>query len=56
MLTEQLGMENLFSERVVMCWNRLPKESGGVYIPGSSQEVCRCGIEGHGLVGMVVMG
>jgi len=27
--------------------------SGGVTVPGGVQETCRCGTEGHGLVGMV---
>jgi len=29
---------------------------GGVTIPGSFQEVCKCGTKEHGLVGMVLMG
>ena len=29
---------------------------GGVTIPGGVQKTCRCGILGHGLVGMVVLG
>jgi len=27
----------------------------GVTIPGGFQETCRCGTQGHGLVGMVMM-
>jgi len=30
--------------------------SGGVTIPGGVRKPCRCGILGHGLVGMVVLG
>jgi len=30
--------------------------SGGVTVPGGVQEKGGCGTEGHGLVGMVVMG
>jgi len=30
--------------------------SGGVPIPGGVQKTRRCGISGHGLVGMVVLG
>ena len=29
---------------------------GGVTIPGSFQEVCKCGTKEHGLVSMVLMG
>ena len=29
--------------------------SGGVTVPGGVQGPCRCGTEGHGLVGMVGM-
>ena len=31
------------------------QESSGLTEPGGSQEMCECGTEGHGLVGMVVM-
>ena len=30
--------------------------SGGVTIPAGVQKTCRCGISGHGLVGIVVLG
>ena len=37
----------IFSERVVMLWNRLLREErGGVTVPGVVQETCGCGSEG----------
>jgi len=41
-------MKNLFSERVVMDWNGVPKGGGGVTIAGAVQEACGCGTERHG--------
>ena len=35
-------------------WSRIV--SGGVTVPGGVQEMCRCDSEGHGLVGMMVIG
>jgi len=32
------------------------QRDGGVTASGSVQEMCRCGTDGHGLVGMVGMG
>ena len=36
-----------FSKRVVMHWNRLPREMVKT-APEAVQEMWRCGIEGHG--------
>jgi len=36
-------------------WHRLPRDVVDT-VPGGVQETCRCGTEGHELVGMVGMG
>ena len=36
--------------------NHLQAAQGSGAVPGGVQEMCRCGTEGHVLVGMVVMG
>jgi len=36
--------------------NHLEAAQGSGAVPGGVQEMCRCGTEGHVLVGMVVMG
>ena len=45
--------KKFFTERVV---RQAAQDSGGDPIPGGVQKTCRCGILGHGLAGMVVLG
>ena len=50
--------ENLFSERAVLQWHRLPREVGAVTVPGGVPEPCGCGTEdvvsGHSGDGLAV--
>jgi len=48
--------KNVFTERVVRHWNRLPRAGVESPSPEMFKKACRCGTLGHGLVVMVVLG
>jgi len=48
--------KNVFTDRVVRRWNRLPREVVESPSLEMLKKMCRCGTSGYGLVGMVVLG
>ena len=48
-----LILEKISSQKEEMA--QAAQDGGGVSISGGVQETCRCGTEGHGLVGMELM-
>jgi len=48
--------KNLFTRKSGQPLEQAAQGSGGVTIPGGVQKPCRCGVLGHGLAGMVVLG